>query len=803
MEIPEFCETYGINYLKNRVTYKKNDKGEMKKKIIYPEGYYDGDEAFFDKHNDTYKYKHNCYCLILKDVTNILVFDTDDEESDEMIRNILSDNDLIDEDCITPSFSNIHLGKSSNHHYYFQVEKQHVDKINSFNTGDKIGVGGKDSKLDWFYNRKCNVIEDAETTIDEPLFISYGVVRIIFETFTERYSPKIAIMPNQSSSESNTSDDSDDEPEPEKSKKVVKPTVKKDEIDARIYNSDEEHIMKLLQAIPLENLDNFEVWFAIGMALRNEGFNMELYHDVCKSCSKYDHEGNRRILNGKSNRQGYTIATLYYYVKKFNPAQYEVLAKERRDFIKLMLNFTSYDICKYYFNINPDKYVYSPFEEMWISYNSNNIVVKSKKLPIGMTTDIVETLRAEIDEQHKHISPKRDDYQAVTKLLKKNYEQLGRRRMITDSCDELTNFYATEDEIKYDNNNNIICFKNGICYDYSICDFRRIERQDFVTITTGYEIKTKSDPKARKFIVDFLLSIFNTNEMVEYFMSIVGKSIFTTKEQKFYILTGTGGNGKSLLCDFIGDTLGKYFYSASNNFFGTQNNDPSAANSALANCEGKRLVVAQEPKAKIDNAYLKSLVGQKKVTTRALFQNEKEYKGQFNCMICCNEIPQLTEAADKAIERRVKVIEFRSRFVENPDPSNPLEKKINEDMKETLEEQRYINEMMLLLFDYAKKYKTEKAVEPPEVALSSKSFIQNNNHVLNFMQSTYEKSEGDNILMSAAYEEYINDDENEKMTLLTFSKNLKKHLFVTKKTNVGIKIMNLKLKEKKPAEEDE
>ena len=54
-------------------------------------------------------------------------------------------------------------------------------------------------------------------------------------------------------------------------------------------------------------------------------------------------------------------------------------------------------------------------------------------------------------------------------------------------------------------------------------------------------------------------TIFDGEHIVEYWLSIMGRALFSNDLEEFYILTGRGGNGKSLLFDFLKNCIGDYF----------------------------------------------------------------------------------------------------------------------------------------------------------------------------------------------------------------------------------------------------
>ena len=96
----------------------------------------------------------------------------------------------------------------------------------------------------------------------------------------------------------------------------------------------------------------------------------------------------------------------------------------------------------------------------------------------------------------------------------------------------------------------------------------------------------------------------------------------------------------------------------------------------------------------------------------------------------CNDLPQI-EKLDGGTIRRLRVVKFLSKFVDNPDPSKPNEYQIDKFLNEKLLQWPEI--FMRLLLEKYKIYKKEGIIEPPEVVEATKEYEKDCNLIEQFL----------------------------------------------------------------------
>ena len=131
--------------------------------------------------------------------------------------------------------------------------------------------------------------------------------------------------------------------------------------------------------------------------------------------------------------------------------------------------------------------------------------------------------------------------------------------------------------------------------------------------------------------------------------------------------------------------------------------------------EGKRFLVFQEPENddKIHVGHMKELTGNDKISARALFKEPIEFYPQFKTILTCNKLPFIP-SNDGGTWRRLRVAPFEMKFVNNPNPEDPLERKKDRDLKNKMETWKE-SFLFLLIQRYIKRFKNNGLKEPLKV----------------------------------------------------------------------------------------
>ncbi len=165
--------------------------------------------------------------------------------------------------------------------------------------------------------------------------------------------------------------------------------------------------------------------------------------------------------------------------------------------------------------------------------------------------------------------------------------------------------------------------------------------------------------------LEFLKTIFNENqELIEFVQKAVGYSVSgDTGEDCFFILYGTGANGKTTFLNTIYKILGDYAIHTRAETFLNKNIDTIPND--IARLDKKRLVIATEfPEGRrVNENLLKSLTGRDTISARFLRQEYFDFSPVLKIWIATNNKPVVHENT-VAFWRRVKLIPFEVQIPE-------------------------------------------------------------------------------------------------------------------------------------------
>ena len=260
-------------------------------------------------------------------------------------------------------------------------------------------------------------------------------------------------------------------------------------------------------------------------------------------------------------------------------------------------------------------------------------------------------------------------------------------------------------------------------------------------------------------------------------LSLNGERLFQT----FNIHTGSGSNSKSTKFTMIKSVLGEYFCEMNAETFTKQ---PKSANatSELYKAKGSRVVFFNEPENDGDNklqvSLLKKMADGYKGTLKArgLYAEMMEFPIFFRVEGCCNNKPTLS-SVDGGIGRRVRVVHYPVKFIDNPDPNNKHQALLNLEMGNILTSTAVRNTYIRLLIErfisIASKIKKENI--PTKIEDDSNEYIADSNVVLGFIMDKYiiTNNEKDRISSSELFNEFKSINMGNKMTQAKFKEDMK------------------------------
>ena len=336
----------------------------------------------------------------------------------------------------------------------------------------------------------------------------------------------------------------------------------------------------------------------------------------------------------------------------------------------------------------------------------------------------------------------------------------GYKDKIMKECREY--FYDNKFVEKLDDQKNLLGFENGV-YDLNKSIFRGGLPSDYVSLSTQITLpipksmipisiedildivkEIENYDELNEGLNDFLEKVFPNDAVREYTMRFLSSCLSgEVREEKFYFWTGSGGNGKSKLVDMIELALGDYSRSMDVGYLTTKKGSSSSASPELESIKHARFVWMSEPE-KTDTIYvgkLKLMSGGDKMTTRGLYKETTQFKPQFKIILMCNELPKLG-GNDGGIWRRIEVVEYISKFTDEPRPSpaNPYQYKADEQLTKKLEQWNVI--FIIKLLDKYRKYNKEGTKPPKQVKDQTKAYRTSNDIIANWIDADLIEDDG-------------------------------------------------------------
>ena len=151
------------------------------------------------------------------------------------------------------------------------------------------------------------------------------------------------------------------------------------------------------------------------------------------------------------------------------------------------------------------------------------------------------------------------------------------------------------------------------------------------------------------------------------------------------------------------------------------------------------MVVMQEPNEgeTFQVGALKELSGGDTITVRTLHKEPFDFNPQFTIFCTCNQLPKVP-ADDGGTWRRIRVVKFNSKFVENPDPNCPNEFPIDYDLQKKLKE--WAKPFFWLLTQHYQIFQEKGNPEPEEVLCATNEYQEMNDNFSDFLVENIDSS---------------------------------------------------------------
>ena len=599
-------------------------------------------------------------------------------------------------------------------------------------------------QLSKIYNKKLSVMYDHEKSLVEDresdsIIINYLSIQ------NSKYSKKKStqLLDNCNSSEI----------EAECDKVGINTTIKAEQNKYDIPKDKEDIIRratKLTDMLNDKRASDYHDWLRVGLALHNIDHSLILvWIEFSKKCGRKYKEGEcEKIWNTMKNPLNgnvLTIRSLAYWAKQDDPKEYESFNREEfKSMMKKSLDGNTYYLAKSVYSKYSDRFVCSALKSnIWWEFKNNRWyrIEEGYTLKILLSEDFANEYNREISElslkattisgfEKEALQNKRSKIDfIVNKLMNNSF-----KNTLMDECKAL--FYDSQFEQKLDSNINLIGFENGV-YDLEQSIFREGRPDDYITLSTKNDYYKWNDKNPFNIhIFKFFDQVLPNKAVKDYFLNALCTCLSgTTKEEKLYIMTGSGSNGKSLTMDLMYLALGDYYMSCPITIITRKRGSSNETSPEKVRMKGRRCGVFQESDdgEKMNVGVMKEFTGGDKVLVRDLFKGSAEmieFKPQMKYFLTCNQLPAVP-SNDDGTWRRLRVIQFGSKFTDNPTKSNEF--MIDNTLKQKIEKwaPTFVS---YLIHIYNTEYKSKTYLaEPNEVMAFTNQYKMENDFYTEFI----------------------------------------------------------------------
>jgi len=525
------------------------------------------------------------------------------------------------------------------------------------------------------------------------------------------------------------------------------------------YTNDDDYILAkelVIECLSHTRADKYNDWINLGWALRNIDYRLlNNWIEFSKISSSYI-EGECQQLWDRMRKEHLSMGTLRWWAKQDNLQKYnEIINNSIIPLIDTAIGSEGahYDVAKVVQGIYKGEYK-AINKDTWYKYDKNvHRWVKTREglnLRKALSEDICKKfmergiyynnmMMSTSDEGQKEIYSKKA---ASASKISLKLKTSGFKDSVMKECKCL--FIDEKFEELLDNRAYLLGFDNGV-YDLKLHIFREGMPDDYISLSTNKNY-IPFDPLLPEIeeINNLFAKLFTNEALRNYVLDILTCAIDgSIAQERFYVFIGDGSNGKSRLLDFIQKTMGEYYSTLPIALLTQKRAASNSAQSELERTKGRRFAVLQEPSEndKINVGLMKELSGNDRILTRGLYKDPYEFKPQFKMILACNELPEV--GCDGGTFRRIRVVEFSSRFCENP--TKPNEFSMDLQLSEKLE--RCADAFLAMLIERHKNLNPNKINEPREVINATQKYKNNNDVIGQYIT--------DNIIIDSTYKEKV------------------------------------------------
>ena len=523
---------------------------------------------------------------------------------------------------------------------------------------------------------------------------------------------------------------------------------------------------EMLKLVKKTRFISYTEWFKLLCLMKQNGLSRTdflLYSEESGYVFYNEEDCNKKwfTLHERDNHVGFP--TIHKWLDEDGVDWKTIFCKKKSKMMKSLLDawyqygtLTDKSIADIFFENYNDSLYYT--QNGWLHYN------ETRGWEIGDENIVVYPISTFIGERMNNFvrSIKKTDDQEE-KDFKKKIQTLTRetvRLCSYGSCIKIVkmaqNLFKNDTILKeFDRRDKWFCFSDMKAVDMLTGDIIEIKKEDKIITTCGYPLPsrvTEHVEEAKKVVMDVVGKNYYESYTSIYAYQFSPGNI----EQIIFIHTGSASNGKSFIGNLMRGSMGNYADVMPIEQLTQNSSGRDTANSSLSQMRGKRYAQLNEPEDSGNDknltlkvARIKELTGESETKVRELHQKSTTMRIDFTMNILCNEIPRLSKN-DPGIERRIRVITYQFKFVDEP-VEDYHKKKDDTLFDRSRNDKNLHNGFLWFMMDIFKKTQG-KIIITDDIKKESRQYMNENNPLCEFVEH-YKGSE-DFILQKELYKEY-------------------------------------------------
>jgi len=391
----------------------------------------------------------------------------------------------------------------------------------------------------------------------------------------------------------------------------------------------------LLLSIPN---DDRGIWMKVGQAIHSalpseDGF--KLWTDWSQSSAKFNAEEQRKTWDGfDSDREcRVTIASLYYYAQLYETGD-------------AGLPPTEASLAEAFAKAYRGRFRFDPKSNTWYVFDQG--VWKKAHVEVQMAA---RKLLSELSQLNAASAPR-----------SRTFNNAAGFKAIVAHAQLLPELHFDAQQL--DRQPHLLAVANGVV-DLRTGELRDGRPEDMLSQQTPVAFDAQAEcGRWIRFIKELCCGEM---DFAKFLQRALGLTLLgNTQEQKFFLLIGSGGNGKGVLMRIMSTLLGPYAHAVAPNVLSRAfSGNPNAPSPALAPLQFARLVVCSELQdGKMDEAFIKQFAGGDEMSARQNYGELVTFTPPGKLWVSTNHEPDL-QADDDAMWRRIVPVPCRARWTDS------------------------------------------------------------------------------------------------------------------------------------------